>query len=60
MPAGERERMARFYASAFGWQAQMLGPDMGEYTVVTTTDSNADGRPTTPDAINGRLLPEAA
>ena len=52
LPAGDRERMAAFYASAFGWQTQLLGPEMGDYTVVTTTESDG-GRPTTPGAING-------
>jgi uncharacterized protein len=52
LPAGDRERMAAFYAAAFGWQTELLGPEMGNYTVVTTTES--DGRrPTTPGAING-------
>jgi hypothetical protein len=53
MPADDRDRMAEFYASAFGWQAQKLGADMGHYTVVSTTESDASGRPKTPGAING-------
>jgi predicted enzyme related to lactoylglutathione lyase len=53
MPAGDRDRMADFYASAFGWQAQKLGADMGDYTVVTTTESGTDGCPKAPGAING-------
>lgn len=52
MPYDNRERMAKFYASAFGWQAQMLGDDMGNYVVVTTTETDGD-RPKTPGAING-------
>jgi hypothetical protein len=52
MPAGDRERMAKFYTKAFGWQTQMLGPEMGDYVVVTTTESD-DGGPKTPGAING-------
>jgi len=55
LPAEDRERMAAFYTSAFGWQAQILGPEMGNYTVVTTTETQ-DGRPTTPGAINGGLF----
>ena len=53
LPAQDRERMAQFYQSAFGWQTQMFGPEMGNYTVVTTTKSDASGRPTQPGAING-------
>jgi len=52
LPAEDRERMAAFYASAFGWQTELLGPEMGNYTVVTTTELDG-GRPTTPGAING-------
>jgi uncharacterized protein len=52
MPYENRERMAEFYRSAFGWQSQMLGPDMGHYVVVTTTDSDDKG-PRKPGAING-------
>lgn len=51
-PAEDRERMARFYTAAFGWQTQMLGPEMGDYVVVTTTESE-NGHPKSPGAING-------
>lgn len=52
MPYENKERMARFYQSAFGWQAKMLGEDMGNYVVATTTEST-DAGPTKPGAING-------
>lgn len=52
MPAEDRERMAAFYASVFGWKSEMLGPEMGNYTVVTTAETQ-DGRPTAPGTING-------
>jgi uncharacterized protein len=52
MPAVDRKRMASFYGKAFGWQTQMLGSDMGDYVVVTTTESD-DGGPKNPGAING-------
>jgi uncharacterized protein len=53
MPAENRQRMADFYSKTFGWQTQMLGPDMGEYVVVTTTEMDNNGRPKDPGAING-------
>src|SRR5512140_2137843 len=59
MPADDRTRMATFYAKAFGWQAQMLGPDMGDYVVVTTTESDDHG-PKRPGAINGGFYPRKA
>lgn len=53
MPYDDRERMARFYGSAFGWRTEMLGEDMGKYVVATTTATGADRRPREPGAING-------
>jgi len=42
MPADDTKRMADFYTHVFGWQAQMLGADMGNYVTVSTgeTDNN--------------------
>jgi len=52
MPAEDRNRMAAFYQEAFGWKTQMLGPEMGEYVIVTTAES--DAKPGAPaGAING-------
>ena len=53
MPAEDRKRMAEFYTRAFGWRTQMLGPEMGNYVVVTTTEPDEDGRPKKPGSING-------
>lgn len=52
LPYEDRERMAQFYQSAFGWRAQMLGPEMGNYVVATTTETGPKG-PVRPGAING-------
>lgn len=52
IPYEDRERMARFYTSAFDWQIQMLGEDMGDYALATTATSDArTGGPA--GAING-------
>lgn len=53
MPAENRKRMAEFYSKTFGWQTQQLGPDMGEYVLVSTTESDETGRPKMQGAING-------
>jgi uncharacterized protein len=54
MPAEDRKRMADFYTKAFGWKAQMFGPEMGDYVLVTTTETDEkSGRPKSPGAING-------
>lgn len=59
MPAEDRDRMAKFYSGVFGWQTQMYGPDMGNYVTAATTETGADGRPTTPGAINGGFFPKS-
>ena len=53
MPAEDKKRMAEFDTKVFGWQTQFLGPEMGEYIVVSTTETNSNGRPENPGAING-------
>ena len=53
MPAEDKNRMVDFYAKAFGWQMQMLGEEMGNYVVVSTTESDEGGRAKMPGAING-------
>ena len=35
----------------------MFGEDMGNYVTVETTASDADGRPSSPGAINGGFFP---
>jgi predicted enzyme related to lactoylglutathione lyase len=58
MPYDNRERMAKFYGSAFGWQTQMLGEDMSNYVLATTTETDETG-PKTPGAINGGFFPKS-
>jgi len=58
MPAEDRKRMASFYSKVFGWKAQLMGPEMGEYVVVSTTETDANGRPKAPGTINGGFFPK--
>lgn len=57
MPFEDRERMAKFYESAFGWQIQMLGDEMGNYVLATTVETGEKG-PKKPGAINGGFYPK--
>jgi hypothetical protein len=57
MPYDDRERMAKFYQNAFGWQTRMLGQEMGNYVLATTTESDESG-PKKPGAINGGFFPK--
>ena len=43
MPYEDRERMAKFYRTAFGWQTQVLGEEMGNYVLATTTETDESG-----------------
>jgi predicted enzyme related to lactoylglutathione lyase len=52
MPYDDADRVAAFYRSAFGWDTEALGADMGHYVLATTTASDTRGS-TTPGAING-------
>src|SRR5437868_9487602 len=53
-PAEDRKRMSKFYSTAFGWKTQMLGEDMGNYVLATTTNEvDKKGRPTKKGIING-------
>lgn len=56
MPYEDRERLSRFYESAFGWQMNALGQEMGQYVLATTTETG-DAGPTRPGAINGASSP---
>ena len=54
MPAKDKRRMRKFYETAFGWQTEQLGKEMGEYVLVTTTEiDEKTGLPKRPAAING-------
>lgn len=54
LPAEDRERAGAFYSSAFGWEVEVLGPEMGGYALVVTTATEA-GRPTGAGEINGGI-----
>jgi predicted enzyme related to lactoylglutathione lyase len=58
MPAEDRKRMADFYTNVFGWKTQMLGSEMGNYVLATTTESDEKG-PKKPGAINGGFFPKS-
>ena len=60
MPCKDRDRAGRFYAEAFGWTHQNLGPEMGDYVLVTTAlpgDRSSMPPGAALGAINGGLFP---
>jgi len=57
LPSDDRQRMADFYTTAFGWQMQMYGEEMGNYVVVTACETDENGRPKMAGTINGGFYP---
>jgi predicted enzyme related to lactoylglutathione lyase len=54
MPYEDKNRMVEFYKKSFGWQVNMLGPEMGNYVVVMTSETDETTKfPKKPGMING-------
>lgn len=53
MPYENGKRMSNFYSSAFGWETNMLGEEMGNYILASTSEGDANGRPKEVGTING-------
>lgn len=53
IPATDRKRVADFYSKVFGWQNELLGEDMDNYVIATTTELDNNRMPKTPGSING-------
>lgn len=53
MGYNDKDRMVNFYQTVFGWKAQAMGPEMGNYVVAQTTATDANGMVQTPGNING-------
>ncbi|GIG56535.1 hypothetical protein Lfu02_09070 [Longispora fulva] len=58
IPADDLERAQSFYAGAFGWNLDPM-PDYG-YTMVRTVDTDEQGMPKEPGAINGGMAKRKA
>lgn len=56
LPCDDRDRMSDFYSQVFGWDAQKLGPKMGNYTIVKTAETDEKGYPKQKGIINGGLF----
>jgi len=53
LPAEDSNRMSEFNINVFGWKIQQLAPEMGNYIVAQTTDTDEKGMINKPGAING-------
>jgi predicted enzyme related to lactoylglutathione lyase len=53
MPYQDVRRVTEFYKTAFGWDMNNMGQQMGNYVIAGTADTGEDGMVKTPGAING-------
>lgn len=60
MPYEDKDRAAKFYNEAFGWKANIMGPEMESYIVVQTADTDDKGMIKEPGRINGGLFKKSA
>jgi len=58
MAATNSQRMAEFYEKTFGWKMQHFGPEMGNYIVAHTTETDEKGMIQAKGAINGGFYPK--
>ena len=49
----DQARMVKFYQTVFGWKTNVMGPDMGNYVVAQTAETDENGMVQTKGAING-------
>ena len=49
----DRSRMVKFYETVFGWTTRSMGPEMGNYVVAQTAQTDDNGMVETKGAING-------
>ncbi len=57
MPYKDAKRASEFYESAFNWKMQGTGPEMGNYIVAHTAETDENQMVKTPGTINGGLFP---
>ena len=53
MPAKDKKRVSEFYTNVFGWNMQQTGPEMGNYVVAHTTETDENNMVKNPGVING-------
>jgi uncharacterized protein len=60
LPYEDRDRMSNFYEKAFGWKANKLGYEMGNYVTVETGPTDSDHMLKKVGMINGGLYQKDA
>jgi hypothetical protein len=59
MPYQDAKRVAKFYTQAFGWQMSLLGEQMGNYVLASTSEADKKGHPKEKGKINGGFFPKS-
>ena len=57
MPYEDGDRVQKFYSDAFGWQMSKTGPEMNDYVLAGTTETDENRMIKTPGNINGGFFP---
>ncbi|HTM68229.1 MAG TPA: VOC family protein [Candidatus Binatia bacterium] len=60
MPAEDKQRMAKFYTDVFDWKTRILGPEMGDYVLAQTAETDENRMLKEPGRINGGFFPKRA
>lgn len=64
MPYDNADRVAAFYAKAFGWKMDKTTPEYGGYVTAQTAETDANRMVKTPGTINGgfydKKMPQAS
>ena len=47
------KKTADFYSKVFDWKMNQMGPEMGNYTLAQTTETDENNMVKTPGTING-------
>lgn len=58
MPYENSDRVQEFYSQAFGWQMQNTGPEMGDYVLAGTSETDENRMVKAPGNINGGFFPK--
>lgn len=56
IPADDLDRAQRFYREAFGWETAKAPMPEAEYYIANTVQTDSQGLPKEPGAINGALM----
>jgi uncharacterized protein len=60
LPVEDHQRAANFYSKAFDWKLNHMGPEMGNYTVAHTGETDENNMVTQPGYINGGFFTKTA